>query len=222
MGSRLEEGLRVYAQRMGAFLVGKLKERYGGRWEEAYAQALNEKRRENLREDLRRGKSLEEAVDLVHFKDLLLGQKEVFQELLGRSFQRAVTWADEVAEVRNKWAHQDDLSEEDIYRALDNMARILEAVGDGEGAALLKALRDGRALASPQPQTASRPDPLPPGGAWPPPMPTSAPASSTRAPSPPSWTTWSGARPARSTATPTSSSARPTSPGSSRASSWTS
>jgi hypothetical protein len=162
MGSRLEEGLRVYAQRMGAFLVGKLKERYGGRWEEAYAQALNEKRRENLREDLRRGKSLEEAVDLVHFKDLLLGQKEVFQELLGRSFQRAVTWADEVAEVRNKWAHQDDLSEEDIYRALDNMARILEAVGDGEGAALLKALRDGRALASPQPQTASRPDPLPP------------------------------------------------------------
>jgi hypothetical protein len=41
--------------------------------------------------------------DLVHFKDLLLGQKEVFQELLGRSFQRAVTWADEVAEVRNKW-----------------------------------------------------------------------------------------------------------------------
>jgi hypothetical protein len=99
---------------MGAFLVGKLKERYGGRWEEAYAQALNEKRRENLREDLRRGKSLEEAVDLVHFKDLLLGQKEVFQELLGRSFQRAVTWADEVAEVRNKWAHQDDLSEEDI------------------------------------------------------------------------------------------------------------
>jgi hypothetical protein len=162
MGSRLEEGLRVYAQRMGAFLVGKLKERYGGRWEEAYAQALNEKRRESLREDLRRGKSLEEAVDLVHFKDLLLGQKEVFQGLLGRSFQRAVTWADEVAEVRNKWAHQDDLSEEDIYRALDNMARILEAVGDGEGAALLKALRDGRALASPQPQTASRPDPLPP------------------------------------------------------------
>jgi hypothetical protein len=222
MGSRLEEGLRVYAQRMGGFLVERLKEHYGEGWKEAYAQALNEKRRKNFLEDLRRRKDPEAAVDLVHFKDVLLGHRAVFGGLLGRSFQRAVTWADEVAEVRNKWAHQGELSEEEVYRALDNMARILEAVGDGEGAALLKALRDGRALASPQPQTASRPDPLPPGGAWPPPMPTSAPASSTRAPSPPNWTTWSGARPARSTATPTSSSARPTSPGSSRAFSRTS
>ena len=155
MGSRLEEGLRVYAQRVGGFLVGKLKERYGERWVEAYAQALNEKRRENLLEDLRRGKPPEEAVDLVHFKDLLLGHKAVFQELLGRSFQRAVTWADEVAEARNRWAHQHELSVEDIYRALDNMARVLEAVGDGEGATLLKALRDGRPLAPPQPQAAT-------------------------------------------------------------------
>jgi hypothetical protein len=154
MGSRLEEGLRVYAQRMGGFLVERLKERYGERWVEAYAQALNEKRRENFLEDLRRGKAPEEVVDLVHFKDLLLGQKEVFGSLLGRSFQRAVTWADEVAEARNRWAHQDELSEEDIYRALDNMARLLEAVGDGEGATLLKALRDGRAPASPQPEAA--------------------------------------------------------------------
>jgi len=97
MGSRLEEGLRVYAQRVGGFLVGKLKERYGERWVEAYAQALNEKRRENFLEDLRRGKPPEEAVDLVHFKDLLLGHKAVFQELLGRSVHSAATWADEVA-----------------------------------------------------------------------------------------------------------------------------
>ncbi len=150
MGSRLEEGLKVYAQRVGGFLVERLKERHGEGWKEAYAQALNEKRRENFLEDLRRRKDPEEAVDLVHFKDVLLGHKAVFGGLLGRSFQRAVTWADEVAEVRNKWAHQGELSEEEVYRALDNMARLLEAVGDGEGAAALKALRDGRVPAAPQ------------------------------------------------------------------------
>jgi len=167
MSGRLETALKIYADAFGRFLVEALKaDRGPGRgWVEAYLQALNEKRRENFIEDLKRGKTPEDAVDLAHFKDVLLGNREVFKPRLGRSFNRAVTWADEIQEVRNKWAHQEVVPQDDLYRALDNIARLLMAAGAEEAAAQVKALRDG---ASPSPtgepsQAAPERDPL---GPW--------------------------------------------------------
>ncbi len=149
---RLGQGLKLFAEEGRRLFLEHLKARYGERWAEAYAEALGDKRRDNFLEDLRRGRAPEEAVDLTHFKDLLLGHKDLFKDLLGRSFQRAVTWADEIAEVRNDWAHQKEVSEEDVRRALDNMARFLEAMdGREEVVAELKALRDGRLPTLPLP-----------------------------------------------------------------------
>jgi len=145
MNGSLETALKLYVEHVGNFLVRALKEEKGaGRgWVEAYGNALSETRRKNYLEDLKRGKTPEEAVDLTHFKDVLLGNRDVFKPRLGRSFNRFVTWADEIQEVRNKWAHQEEIEPDDLYRALDNIARALMAVGAEEAAAEVKALRDG-------------------------------------------------------------------------------
>jgi len=145
MNGSLETALKLYAEHLGNFIVRTLKEEKGaGRgWVEAYVGALSEGRRKNYVEDLKRGKTPEEAVDLAHFKDVLLGNREVFKRLLGRSYNRLVTWADEIQEVRNKWAHQKEIPPDDLYRALDNIARALMAIGAEEAAATVKALRDG-------------------------------------------------------------------------------
>ncbi len=80
MNGNLETALKLYAEHVGDFIVRALKEEKGtGRgWVEAYGNALSETRRKNYLEDLKRGKTPEEAVDLAHFKDVLLGNRDVF------------------------------------------------------------------------------------------------------------------------------------------------
>jgi len=161
MASKLETALKIYADGVKRFILQKLKAAHGTGpgWVETYGHALSEKRRENFLEDLKRGKSPEEAVDLAHFKDVLLGNRDVFKPALGRFYNRVVTWADEIQEVRNDWAHQKEIPPEEEYRALDNIARVLRAIGATEAAGQIRAL-----IQAPRDQEKTPEQPPPPQG----------------------------------------------------------
>ncbi|URR35773.1 DUF499 domain-containing protein [Thermosynechococcus sp. HN-54] len=145
MNSQLADAFKLYANHVCPFVVDKLKAHYGeGRaWFEAYLQSLSERRRENVLQELEKGTLPEEVVDITHLKDVFLGQREVFRDTFKRH-ARVVAWVDEIVEVRNLWAHQDDIRPEDSYRTLDSIARILEIIGATEAAITVKALRDGQ------------------------------------------------------------------------------
>ena len=69
----------------------------------------------------------------------------VYSRHLSRSQQ---SLASELREVRNRWAHNDSFSVDDTYRALDTMERLLQAVGAGPQADLVRQQRmDTRASA---------------------------------------------------------------------------
>ena len=51
--------------------------------------------------------------------------QEVFRDTLGNA-ERSLVY--EVRDVRNKWAHQENFSTDDTYRALDSAGRLLTAV----------------------------------------------------------------------------------------------
>jgi predicted AAA+ superfamily ATPase len=62
---------------------------------------------------------------------LLKGMKATWSEIWQHQFAPAVrNLVFEVADVRNKWAHQAPLSTDDTSRALDSMERLLDALGD--------------------------------------------------------------------------------------------
>ena len=62
---------------------------------------------------------------------LLKCMKVTWNEVWGHQFAPAVrNLVFEVAEVRNKWAHQESFSTDDTSRALDSMERLLEHLGD--------------------------------------------------------------------------------------------
>jgi hypothetical protein len=64
---------------------------------------------------------------------VLTEEWRVFKDRLSRSEQ---SFASELREVRNRWAHNDSFSPDDAYRALDSMERLLIAAGEaGAGAA---------------------------------------------------------------------------------------
>ncbi|MCY3953257.1 MAG: DUF499 domain-containing protein [bacterium] len=59
------------------------------------------------------------------------GVKATWGEVFGHGFGPAVrSLVFELAEVRNRWAHQEPFSSDDTARALDSMERVLEAFGD--------------------------------------------------------------------------------------------
>ena len=73
---------------------------------------------------------------------LLTGVKVTWNEVFGHGFPAAVrSLVFEVAEARNKWAHQQSMSTDDTGRALDSMERLLEAFGNAAERQKIRGLR---------------------------------------------------------------------------------
>lgn len=136
----------IYAGAVREFVVARLSGHYGPgpAWGRAFMDSLTPARQENIRRDIEAGKlkAPQDAIDLTHFADVLLKQREVFEPTFGRQRSKAVTWAQEIAEVRHLYSHQQPVPEDDAYRALDNMARLLTLMDQDAKAAEVKALRD--------------------------------------------------------------------------------
>ncbi|MFB9993405.1 DUF499 domain-containing protein [Deinococcus oregonensis] len=136
-----------YAGAVRGYVVNRLSGHYGpgAAWGKAFMDSLTPARQENIRRDIEAGKvkNPQDAIDLTHFADVLLKQRDVFDKDFGRQRSKAVTWAQEIAEVRHLYSHQQTVSDDDAYRALDNMARLLVLMDETEKAAEVKALRDG-------------------------------------------------------------------------------
>jgi hypothetical protein len=130
---------------MRTYMLRKLKGHYGSgkEWLEAYLGSFrSDSRRQNVVETLRNQTAPEDVFDIVHVKDLLLANQEVFRDDFKRSLQKAATWADEIVEVRHKHAHQQDIPADDVTRALDSIARILIGIGADDEAKRVKDLCD--------------------------------------------------------------------------------
>ena len=73
---------------------------------------------------------------------LFKGMKATWGEVFGHGFTPAVrSLVFELAEVRNRWAHQETLSSDDTARALDSMERVLEAFGNAAERRKIRELR---------------------------------------------------------------------------------
>jgi predicted AAA+ superfamily ATPase len=107
----LRDGLQPYVER-------ELQGKFGAGWETEVKVALGDKR-------VGKGKAgvLADSAALLPLMDKLWGQ--VFGAALGRSERNLVL---ELADVRNKWAHQEPFRGDDVDRALDSMERLLSAV----------------------------------------------------------------------------------------------
>ena len=73
---------------------------------------------------------------------LFKGMKATWNEVFGHGFPAAVrSLVFEVSDVRNRWAHQKQLSTDDTVRALDSMERVLEAFGNSDQRDEIRSLR---------------------------------------------------------------------------------
>lgn len=136
---RVTEGFQVLTSVLAPYVTGELRARFSDEWwERGVLQALYESQRRDLPatgEDEELVTRLDAARCLrlmdVHWHDL-------FRRKLSREHR---TWIKELIATRNKWAHAGlvDMADEDAWRALDTMTRLVEQI-DAEATERLRSM----------------------------------------------------------------------------------
>ena len=122
----VSEGLRILTAVLAPYVTSELRFHYGDAWwERGVLGILYDNQRRDLPAD---GTDSELTATLDAGRCLILLDvhwNELFRRKLGREHR---TWVKEMISTRNKWAHQGlvDAADEDAWRALDTMTRLVE------------------------------------------------------------------------------------------------
>ena len=136
---QVTEGLRVLRAVLAPFVAGELRRHFSdGWWKRGVLEAVYENQRRRL---LPSGEdsALIASLDAARCLQLTIHWwHDIFRYKLDRD---ARTWVHELISTRNRWAHavQEDVSDEDAWRALDTMIRLVEPI-DAKATASLRVL----------------------------------------------------------------------------------
>ena len=125
---RVGRALDLLTAGLGPFVERELANAYGAQAQSQAVTLLGESR-------LATDKPLTQWDAAALLKLMWNAWRDVFQDTLGRSERTLVS---ELRDQRNKWAHQENFSGDDAYRALDSASRLLAAVSAPESEELDK------------------------------------------------------------------------------------
>ena len=129
----ISRGLELLAGGLGPFVDARMTAAVGGGRD--WMSVLDA--RDRSRHGIARRNPLSDARFLLR---VLTEQWRAFNGQLARAEQ---SYASELRDTGNRWAHGETFSTDDTYRALDTMERLLTAVGAAEQAAAISSLRLG-------------------------------------------------------------------------------
>src|SRR5688572_23545107 len=142
---QIGQGLEILRKALGPYIKRQLKAVYKERWwsqgAEPHVGRLPEVKTKlaKAKDDDARFESLDIAALLTVLNN---SWNEAFQADLGHAGR---SYVNELRDVRNKWAHQDNFTLDDTYRAFDTMTRLLEMVAAPERAETEELARKVRA-----------------------------------------------------------------------------
>lgn len=120
---RVGKALELLSEGLAPFTERELTAAYGDAWFEKTVDAITPPGKEPFKY------SRNDAQFLL--KAMVGTWQSVFKKVLGPNER---SYAGELIDVRNKWAHQDSFSTDDAYRALDTIGRLLTSVSATEAA----------------------------------------------------------------------------------------
>ena len=136
---RVTEGMQILTQVLAPYVSGELRAQFGDEWwDKGVYQIFHEPQKRGLP---RQGEDKDLIPKLDAARCLILMDvqwNDIFRRKLGREHR---TWIKELITTRNKWAHQGllDMADEDAWRALDTMTRVVEQL-DSEATEKLRTL----------------------------------------------------------------------------------
>lgn len=105
----------------GKYVINMIKTSIKSDWEKVYLDALFNSQIETWENERGNGKAPESLIDITHFKPISLKFRELLKDDFGKKVNRLPTYFEEIIEVRNQWAHFQEIDITDYRRALDNI-----------------------------------------------------------------------------------------------------
>ena len=126
---RVGRALELLTEGLKQFVAREMNARYGGKWQEQAKQSLHDHR-------AGKGKIQWDSHSLLGV--MWSEWNEAFTRTLGAAERTLVA---ELRDTRNRWAHQEQFSTDDTYRALDSAERLLRAVSAADQVAEIEKQR---------------------------------------------------------------------------------
>jgi predicted AAA+ superfamily ATPase len=120
----LFKALGLFIEAIRPYIVLKLTEKAGDKWDNWYYEALSDSQKDNWDLGIKNGTPPVNLIDFHHLKSFAIKYKEILKPNFGKNTSKLPTWLQEIADVRNKCNHFQEVEDRDIRRAFDNMIDI--------------------------------------------------------------------------------------------------
>ena len=120
----LFKALGMFIEAFRPYIVLKLTENAGDKWDKWFYEALSDAQKANWDLGIKNGTPPVNLIDFHHLKSFAIKYKDLLKSDFGRDASKLPTWLQEIADVRNKCNHFQEVEERDIRRAFDNMIDI--------------------------------------------------------------------------------------------------
>lgn len=139
------KALGLFIEALRPYIVSFLSERAEGEsWEILYIETLYNKQRRYWHRARDEGQNPETLIDYQNLKGFALGYREDLKVDFAKDANRLPTLFDEIYEVRNKTYHHQDITEDEMKRAFNNMIRIMKKLDMTEMVEELEHLKEGK------------------------------------------------------------------------------
>lgn len=140
------KALGLFIESIRPYIVSKLLPQAGERWPHWYYESLGPKQKNDWDLNIRNGTAPQNLIDFGNLKGFALHReyKELLRDDFGTKARNLPTWFEEIADVRHKCQHFQELDAEELSRAYSNMIVITKQLNMTEIQQALTALRDGK------------------------------------------------------------------------------
>ena len=116
------KGMRLYVYKVITDVVGEEK------WEEAFRSCLRRAQQDLWDSDIKNGIDAIDLIDFGHLKSFAISYKDALRDDFNRKANSAPTYFEDIADIRNKWAHHQPIQQEDSEQGFNRMIQVTRAI----------------------------------------------------------------------------------------------
>jgi hypothetical protein len=121
---RLYNAFGNFVEAIRPYIVSILMKQEGDKWAAKFAESLTYEQKEQWNTALRNGSKPEVLIDYHHLKSFAIKNKDILKPDFGKKFGDLPNWMGEIADVRHKVAHFQDVDEDEAMKAWIHMRTI--------------------------------------------------------------------------------------------------
>ncbi len=121
----LFKALGLFIEAFRPYIVKKLTEKAGDKWDKWFYDAISDAQKDNWNLGIKNGTPPGNLIDFHHLKSFAIKYKDILKSDFGKDTNKLPTWFEEIAEVRHKCNHFQEVEERDIRRAFDIMVDLV-------------------------------------------------------------------------------------------------